>query len=327
MPPLMRPLNTFFLFIFSFVLLVPTTGFTEVVDRIVAVVNGDVITLVELEKAEQRLMHQLKLQNPASTIEREKTNIRTEILNQLIDQKLAEQEAKRLGLSVSEAEVGAAIEKIIQESGINKEQLIARLQQDGLTAEEYRGKIKDQIERFKLIGRAVNAKIVITENKLREYYQNNLHSYRGQQRYKVQHIVFSIPGLCNEDEKQAIFKKAEGVRRQAMSGTEFENLARRFSAYTTATEGGNLGYFDKSELAPYMRDIIIALKAGEISPVVETPIGYQIFKVADIEETRAKTFEEVKEEIYQILFEQGVTRRFMAWIKELRDRSYIEVLL
>ncbi|HED01180.1 MAG TPA: hypothetical protein ENN18_12540 [Proteobacteria bacterium] len=323
----MKLINFFFLLISSLIFLLPAVGSAEIVDRIVAIVNEDVITLAELGKEEQRLIDQLQREASAATIEREKGKIRTEVLNHLIERKLAEQEAKRLRLSVSEAEVDAAIEKIIRDHEITKEQLTARLEQDGVSMEEYRQKLKEQIERFKLISQTVNAKIVITEDKLREHYKNNQRSYTGQQEYRVQHIVFSIPRVCSEEEKQAISKKAEDIRQRAKDGADFEGLARQFSGYPTASEGGNLGYLDKNELAPYMRDVITALKAGEVSPVVETPIGYQIFKVIDIKESKEKTFEEVREEIYQVLFEQDVNKRFMVWITELRDRSYIELLL
>lgn len=322
----MRSVKSLFL-ILLFVFLSSTAGFSEVVDRIVAVVNEDVITLAELEKAEQQVMAQLRQQPPASTAERERKNIRTKVLDHLIDQKLAEQEAKKFRLSVSEAELDRAIEKIIRDNGITREQLSARMQQDGVTMDEYRQKVKGQIERFKLIGQAVNAKIVITEDKLRDYYNKHQDSYAGQQKFAVQHIVFSIPRICSQEEKQAVLKKAEDVRQQAKDGADFEDLARRFSTYSTASEGGNLGRFDRDELAPYMRDIIVRLKAGEIGPVVETPIGYQIFKVVGVERTKEKTFEEVRDEIHQILFEQDVEKRFTAWIKELRERSYVEVLL
>ncbi|MDP3028841.1 MAG: peptidylprolyl isomerase [Deltaproteobacteria bacterium] len=323
----MKPINRFFLLISSLIFLLPAVGSAEIVDRIVAIVNEDVITLAELGKEEQRVIGQLQQEASAAAIEREKGKIRTEVLNHLIERKLAEQEAKRLGLSVSEAEVDAAIEKIIRDHEITKEQLTARLEQDGISMEEYRQKLKEQIERFKLISQTVNAKIVITEDKLREHYKNNQRSYTGQQEYRVQHIVFSIPVGCSEKEKHAILKKAEDIRQRARDGADFECLARQFSGYPTASEGGNLGYLDKNELAPYMKDVITSLKTGEVSPVVETPIGYQIFKVIDIKESKEKTFEEAKEEIYQVLFEQDVNKRFMVWIKELRDRSYIEVLL
>ncbi len=321
----MKLLN--FLLISSLIFLLPAIGSAEFVDRIVAIVNEDVITLAEFGKEEQRIIGQFQQEASEATIEREKGEIRAEVLNHLVERKLAEQEAKRLGLSVSQAEVDAAIEKIVRDHEITKEQLTARLEQAGVSMEEYRHKLKEQIERFKLISQAVNAKIVITEDKLREHYKNNQRSYTGQKEYRVQHIVFSIPGSCSEKEKQPILKKAEDIHQRAKDGADFEGLARQFSKYPTASEGGNLGYLNKNELAPYMRDVIAALKAGEVSPVVETPIGYQIFKVIDIKESKEKAFEEVKEEIYQVLFEQDVNRRFMIWIKELRDRSYIEVLL
>lgn len=323
----MRLSRFLFLLTLSLFLIIPKTAFTEVVDCIVAVVNEDIITLTELEKAEQVLGGQPQNQASALHMQGGKNTLRNEILNHLIDQKLAEQEAKKLGLSVSEAEVDKTIEKIVHDHGISKEQLTARVKEDGFTMEEYRQKLKQQIERFKLVSRTVNAKIVITEDKLREYYQNNQSRYLGQQKYEVQHIVFGVASTCSAEEKQAILKNAQDVWRQAKEGEDFEGLARRFSTYPTASEGGNLGLLDKNDLAPYMKEIIMTLKTGEISPVVETPIGYQILKVAGIQELKTKTFEEVKEEIYEILFEQDVNRRFTAWIKELRDRSYIEVLI
>jgi peptidyl-prolyl cis-trans isomerase SurA len=116
----MKILSFFFLLISSLIFLLPAVGSAEIVDRIVAIVNEDVITLAELGKEGQRLISQLQQEASAATIERETGKIRTEVLNHLIERKLAEQEAKRLGLSVSEAEVDAAIEKIIRDHEITK---------------------------------------------------------------------------------------------------------------------------------------------------------------------------------------------------------------
>ncbi len=322
----MRLSSSLFLFLFIFLshTLFSSPAFGEVVDRIAAIINEDIVTLGDLEKEEELFVDQLRRQNPETVVEREKQRIRREVLNNLIDKKLTEQEAKRLGIFVSEEEVDAAIEDIIQRYGVSKEQLAMRLKEDGVTMARYRETVRDQVERVKLVGQAVKAKIVITDDRLRAYYEKNRHRYESRKKYRVQHIVFAIPG---DTKKEAIRDRAESVLKLLRDGGDFEGLARQFSTYSTASEGGDLGYVVEDELAPYMKDLVTNLKKGEISPLVETPIGYQVFKVTDIVETKAKPFEEVRDEIYRVLFEQDANVRFAAWLKELRDKSYVETLL
>lgn len=324
----MRFFISFCVFVFSFSspLFFPpvVTASAEIIDRIVAVINDDVITLADLETEEQVFLEYLKAEDPKSLAEKGTDSLRMDMLNKLIDRKLTEQEAQRIGLSVSEAEIDAAVERILQSSGINKNQLAARLKQEGVPMERYRQNLKEQIQRGKLVSQEVRSKVVITDDKIKEYYQNNRDIFNKRMKYRLRHIVFKLPAGGN---KETIRKKAEDVKKQLQEGADFSELARRFSEYPTASEGGDLGYVEKDELAPYIIQAVSGLKVNDTGPVVETPVGYQIFKVEDIVGPEKKTFDEAKEEIHRILIEQYTNNRFATWLKDLREKSYIEVLL
>lgn len=302
---------------------IPKLAPGEIVDCIVAVVNADIITLSDFQKEEQLAIEQLKSQNPNFPLDKERARIKNEVLNRMIDQKLAEQEAGRLGLTVTDVDVDSAIERILNDYGITKGQLAENLKNDGMTMDRYRINLKEQIQRIKIV-QAVKSKVVITDDRLKEYYQNNKRIYSTKKRYKVQHIVFKVEA---SQDRRTMLNRAENVLEQLKNGADFGTCARKFSTYSTGSEGGDLGYILQDELAPYMMEIIPKLKVGEISPVMETPIGFQIFQVADISEAKEKTFDEVKEEIHRILFEQDANVRFASWIKELRNKSHVELLL
>ncbi|MFH1147728.1 MAG: peptidylprolyl isomerase [Pseudomonadota bacterium] len=311
-------------FFSPFVFFPVTTASAEIIDRIVAVVNDDVITLADLESEQQLFLEYMRAENPDSLAEKGNDSLRMDMLNKLIDRKLTEQEAQRIGLSVSETEIDAAVERILQNSRINKDQLAARLKQEGVPMERYRQNLKEQIQRGKLVSQEVRSKVVITDDKVKEYYQNNRNTFNKRMKYRLRHIVFKMPAGGN---KETIRKKADDVKKQLQEGADFEELARIFSEFPTASEGGDLGYVEKDELAPYIIQAVTGLGVNDVSPVVETPVGYQIFKVVDSVEPKEKAFEEVKEEIYLMLTEQYTNNRFAAWIKDLRAKSYIEVLL
>ena len=288
-------------------------------NRIVAIVNNDIVTSLELEKAMKTVAPQIP--------EGKQDEIRKEVLFNLIDQKLVDQSIKRAGLQVSKEEVEQTINRLRKEQGLEKaEAFKASLEREGLTEEEIRAKIREQIQRYKLVSREIGSKIVISETVIQEAYHNNKDKFQQPEGVHLAHILITVnPNSTEEASKQRL--KAEEVLARLKKGEAFEDLARSFSQDPAASQGGDLGIFTLDEIDPALRETVIKLKPGEVSPILQSPQGWQIIRLIDYKQKKELTYLEAKDRIQDRLFQEEVDKRFGQWILKLRERSYIQILL
>ena len=177
----------------------------EMVDRIVAVVNDDIITYTMLNEAFAPYEKKIKEQNYAFSKEMEvRFRFREQLIGQLVDQKLTEQEVKRLGIEISEKEVDAAIERTKSSNSITDEQLRQMLAQDGLTLELYRKNMKQQLLKTRLIQYEVKSKIVVTNKEIEEYYNKNKSEF-GEKTLKE--VEATINSKIYQKQVQIMFEK------------------------------------------------------------------------------------------------------------------------
>ncbi|MCK5784200.1 MAG: SurA N-terminal domain-containing protein [Desulfobacterales bacterium] len=299
----------------------------EVVDRIVAVVNDDIIRLVELNKTVSRFEEQIRLKGYSPDTENEEIyKIRMEVLNNLIDEKLADQEIRNAGFFVDEREIDNAIEQVKAMNYYSDEDLRKALTASGVNMEEYREEIKRQILRNKLVNIKIKSKIIITESEIKNYYENNLDKYASKTKYLLRNILMAYPIAMDTQSKQIVYSRMAAVYKQLDEGALFTEIAQKDSEAMNAGDGGSLGLFLISELAENIAEAIKDLKPGEISSITETDQGYQIFYVEKIEETDGRTLSEMTDEIRQLLYEASVNEKFQSWIEDLREDAHIKII-
>jgi peptidyl-prolyl cis-trans isomerase SurA len=299
----------------------------EIVDRIVAVVNDDIITLLELNRFLKPYAEKIKtLGYPLEKERKMLFKVREDILNNLIDQKIKDQEIKRFKITISQKEVDQTIERIKEANFFTDEDLRTALAKDGLTMEEYREQIKEQILRTKLVNLKIKSKIVITKEDIKSYYENNSDKYGGQEKYHLRNIIMKVSPFADEKEKLEIKTRMEAILDKLNSGQSFETMARTYSESSLAAEGGDLGLFGLDKLSPQLQKAIKGMKADEFTPVLDTDQGYQIFFVQEVVKTPGKSLEEVSPEIDRILFNEIVDKKFQSWLKDLRKESHIKII-
>jgi len=298
----------------------------EVVDRIVAVVNDDVILLSELNPAIKPYMNRIGTSGYPLAKQREmRVQVREKVLNQLIDQKLTDQEIKRHQIQISEKEIDNTIERIKESRFVTDEELREALKKEGLTMEEYRKRMKEQILRARLINQEVKAKIIITQEDIEARYKTD-EKYRKEKKYHLSNIIMKIPPPKSESQKLETKKKMEMVLEKLNSGAPFSALAKIYSESSSAPEGGYIGIFTLEALSPQLQEVLKGMGKGDFSPVLDTDQGYQIFYVSEIEEAPGKSLEEASPEIQSQLFNEIVDKEFSAWLEDLRTRSAIEII-
>ena len=307
--------------------IIPGVEGSEIIDRIVAIVNDDIITLFELNRSFQPYAERIGGLGYASGKESKMLfTAREEILNKLIDEKIKDQEIKRFNIKVDEKEIDQTIERIKEVNYYTDEELRAALAGEGLAMEEYRERLKEQMLRSKLVNREIKSKIVITKEDLKSYYDSHSAKYGGEKKYHLQNIIIQVSPLADQAEKQQIKKKMEVVLEKLKDGEPFENMVVSYSESPLASKGGDLGFFSLDQLSPNLREAIKGLEAGELTPVLDTDQGYQIFLVQEVIQTPAKPLEEVAPEIENILFNEIVNTKFQSWLEELRKRSTIQII-
>ena len=132
------------------------------------------------------------------------------------------------------------------------------------------------------------------------------------------------------DTKEAAEENAKEIRARVLDGESFMELAKAFSNLPSARDGGDIGLFEKDEMAAYMKDVILAMHPGEISPIVETGNAYQFFKLLSVNEgdiVVKAPYESVREEIRDVLYRQKMEEQYNLWVKSLREEAYIKILL
>ncbi len=314
-------------FLLLMILIVPTADGVEYVDRIVAVVNDDIITLSELNEQLRPYANQVRAGNFSSEQERKMLfTVREKVLNGLVDQKLTDQEIKKANITVSNSEIDATIERIKEARFLTDEELRLVLRRQGLSLEEYRDQIKTQILRTKLINLEVKSKIVVTQEDVAAYYKDHPEIYGGEKKYHLRNILLKPPLLADEAETRAFREKMETIVESLKGGASFKEMARQYSQSPQAADGGDLGAFELSALSAQIRDAVKDLKPGEFTDFLDTDQGYQLFYIEDIINAPAKPLEEVSGEIREKLFNEIVDTKFQSWLKDLRKRSHIRII-
>jgi peptidyl-prolyl cis-trans isomerase SurA len=300
---------------------------TETVDRIVAVVNEDIITLYDVEQMMRPMIQNVRGQGLSPDRERQAiARIREDVLNNLIDSKITEQEVKRYKIAVSDEEVDNYIRQFKERRALTDENLKAMLTQEGMSMDDYRREVRLQLQRTRLVNREVRSKVVITQDEIKKYYDKNKQKYGGSAQYYLWNLFVKLPPGSGSSGRNAARELLARADAELKSGRAFEDLARAHANGEQGMEGADLGWFRLDELAPQLRDAVRDLRAGQHSPAVESEYGYQIVYIQRIEETAAKPLSQVESEIQDILFREYVDSRFTAWISELRKRSHIKVV-
>jgi len=297
----------------------------EVCNRVVAVVNNDVITLYELNNR----IKDMTGQAPEELMQKNETMFRDaqqKILEMLIDEKITQAKIKELRIQVSEKQVDAYVDKVKRDNQLTQEDLIAGLEKEGLSYEKYRERVKRDIERAQLIEYEVRSKIIIRDESIQKYYEDHKGTFGVAEKVQLAGIFLLRKNLKSEEEMRELYRKAQDISNKLKAGADFGQLAATYSEGPGANQGGDLGQFTVEHLEPGLKSVVEALPEGGISDPLVRPNGIQIIKVVQKQTGKIRSFEEMKEAIYGILYQEEVNRRYQAWIKELRDSAYTRVI-
>ena len=301
----------------------PAPVAAEPVIGIAALVNDEPITTYDVEK--EREILEKGLDSNTSLDDAGKSQIRQVALNSLINKKLIEQKIRELDIKVTDEEVRQAIEDVKKSNNITQENLKEALEARGITFDEYKAQIKEQLERLRLISMEVRSKIQISEKEMREYYAANPEKFQVDEAFHARQIFFPISPKAMEEERKRTTASAEKVLAEVKGGADFAELAKKYSKDPSAAEGGDLGFLKKGELLPEFDEALVNLKPGEISGLIRTPAGIHILKLEEMRQGKSRSFEAAKPEVEDLLYKKRSEERFSQWIDDLRKNAAVEI--
>ena len=289
----------------------------EVVDRIVAEVNDEIITMSELEGASKSI----EAQSGIKPTGKESKEIERNMLESLIDKKLAKAEAKRRGITVDDKEMASVLTNFRKKNNLqNDEAFNQALGKAGLSLKELKQNLTDQIIQDRLITIAVGAKTMVSDAEVRRVYEEHFKAGGGSQLHlRVMQIPFS-PG-ATEAQKEEMKKKAETIMGELKNGASFPDVAAKFSV-----EEKDVGSVSQSDLDPRLAEFLSKLKPKEVAPAM-TPQGIQLIQLVERRTGEAKPFEEVAPQIRQMLSQKELEKQFHTWVKTLREKAHIKIML
>jgi peptidyl-prolyl cis-trans isomerase SurA len=287
-----------------------TASALVVVDRVVAVVNNEIITLSDLQR------------EAALRKTKDKEDDRS-LLEDMIDRKLQMAAAKRAGLDVTDKELDDAVADIMKRNSFDLKQFEAALAKDGLTLDQYKVELREQMTLSRMFNKYIRAGITVDEAEVRAYYNRNIKQYSLPEEIRLEQIFFPLPSKATAQETAEVKEKAQQAFVRATHGEDFTSLVREFSQEETASQDGDLGFTERGSLLPEMEAAAKPLKPGDVSSPFLCNGGYHIIKLVEVR-TPVKPYEKVKDEIMSMLYQQKVENSYRSWRQALRSDANIE---
>ncbi|HLF86085.1 MAG TPA: peptidyl-prolyl cis-trans isomerase [Nitrospiria bacterium] len=306
------------------------------IERIVAIVNNEIITLSEVN--EEVLFARLGIEDSRTGgVEGSRGPLASgsldpldpftrERLKKMIDKRLQLQIARKAGISVSQEDIKGVIEDIKRKNSIaSDKEFIGTLEEEHLTLEMYTAQIRDQLILMKLINREVRSKIVVRGEDLRDYYNNHRALFAFPSEIKISQILIPLPKAAPETIVEDLRKKASGMVEEIRAGGDFFVTAKRYKGIIDGIVAADLGFFKKGDLMPSLEKTADSLKSGEISYPIETQAGIHIIRLDERGSVRYKPFEAALKEIEEAVYQEKNDEALAVWLKDIRDGAHVDM--
>jgi len=293
------------------------------VDRIVAKVNDDIITLSDLNREMAQIRQDLASKYAGEQLEREIKNAESQVLDELIRQKLLLQKANELGAFGNvDVQVSAAIQNIMKENNIpDMQALETALGAQGMTLRGFREILKNRMITQSLVQEFVSSRITLLSQEIDKYYRDHAADFTTPEEVSLSEIL--IPPGDNEKEAEA---RAMDLYSRLRQGESFATLAAQYSKGPTAAKGGSIGSYVTGKLNPDLAKAIANVREGDVTTVQKIKEGFMICRVDARKPATVKPLAEVRDGIRNRIWEQKFNPEYERFVAQLKEDAYIEIL-
>lgn len=292
---------------------------SAVISRVVADVNGEIVTSQELDQMLRPLYAKYKRSYSGEELEKRLVEARKEALDQLIERKLVLQEAKKKNLQVDEKDAEARL-KQIKSKFDSEEEFYFALGKEGMTVDQLREDIHEQLLVRTLTRQEVSRSVIVRPKEIADYYEKNISKYSDPEQIQVGQIL-----IKKEKDREAAYHKIQEAKKRLDEGTSFEAVAKEFSEGPYAKEGGNLPFFSKGDLMKEIENEAFSLEVGHTSDIIESELGFHIVILNAKKQSRVKPLSEAWAEIQDQLYQEKVEVIHKKWVGELKKKAHIAI--
>jgi peptidyl-prolyl cis-trans isomerase SurA len=288
----------------------PVPAYGTKLDRVVAIVNDGVVLESELDAQNEEFKKRLTAQNVRLPSDKE---LRDQVLERLVLEEIQAQRATRGGMTVSDEQVNAALERLAQQQNVKFSDLPTKLGEAGYIYADFRSGIRRQMQREMLQQQDVIDRINITPRELEQYMERQKHSASADVEYNVSHILVAVAQDASATDTVAARKKIEDIASRVAKGESFSQLAVTYSDSQTALEGGSLGWLKGTSLPTFLSDTVARLQVGETTGIIQTATG---FHLAHLNEKRDGSGPQIVQQYH--------LRHILMSINEVMDDATVE---
>jgi parvulin-like peptidyl-prolyl isomerase len=277
----------------------------------IATVNEEKIDVNEYRKVLEKHKRKYRVGNSDPLESNSFLWLKTNALNEMIQNTLFRQEAGKGGISVSEEEFEVVLLKA--KNGYEEKVFKKHLEIEDVSQDEWESELKNNLLIKKLIDKRVNNKVSVNEEEIQKYFAEHTEEFHKGKQVKALHIMV-------ETEEEALRIKKQLDSKDA----DFAELAREYSLGPEGAEGGDLGYVQEGHMPPELEEIF-KLKKGEISNIIRTPYGSHIFQIVDKRKDSKMSFDESRKIIHDKLVRERQDKAFHEWLIEIKEKANIEI--
>lgn len=310
--------------IYTVILLILTTSISygaEMIDKIVAVVNDDIITLSELEESMQPFIADYKIRYGEEELEYRLDEARKDALNRLVEEKLIIQEAKIRDVKVEDAEIEVRVDRV-KKRFKTEEEFYYAIKQSGVTLPRLREKYKEQIMMRKLISSLINARVAVSPTQVAAHYYGNIADFTVPESIRFKVLLVKILDTRPKEESRAIAVEALDTIR---AGGDFDMVVTKYSEGPNIEQGGDMGYMPKGGILKELDNALFELNINETSELIETEVAFYIVKVVDKKEAGTRTLVEATDLIKERLFQRESELTLREFVDKLKEDAYIKI--
>ncbi len=291
----------------------------EVVEKIVVVVNNEVITQGEIDRLLAPLYQQYKPLYPTDKLVRKLDEARQAVITQLIDEKLILGEAKKRAVDVSEKEIDAKIDEVGKRFA-SRDMLEKALAEQHLSLKELKERFKDQIMSRKLVDAKIGGSIIMTPSEISDYYEKHVGEFVQPEEVKVRNILIKRNADVPAEKTVQLVRDIE---KRLKEGGDFAELAKLYSEGPGASDGGLMGFVRRGDLMPEIENVIFGMQAGEVSGIIRSSAGFHFFRLEERRESKTLGLTESRRFIEEAIYREKAREKMKGWLESLKKNAYI----
>ncbi len=297
----------------------------ELVDRIAAVVNSDIITLSEVEARLGPELQRLRAEPDAARRAETRAQLVKKSLDLLIGEKLMESQVRELNIEVADSEIEMGMDDVKKQNNISSEQFEQLLSQEGYTLSSYKAFMRKHLARLKLVNLKVRAKVKISDEDLKAEYAKWAHDEANEFEVHARHLLVQVAPKATPEQIEAARLKAVALMTEARQpGVSFIELAKKKSEGPSAAEGGDLGFFKRGVMVAEFERAAFTLPVGGISDPIRTKFGWHVLKVEERRALAAPPLDEVKDQLRERMLRGQLEKYTDQYVQELRAQAVVD---